>query len=523
LLQSTVVTDPALHRRLNQMFQAGAWVLRESAIADLPADLRWLFESGALTIEQLARLHSATAVTSAADLVGELQRQPGRPVRGLDAETTAAVAAALPGLQRTVARLTLGRATVLIEPILALLRSEPGVVWAEAAGSLRRGQETVGDVELVAATTDPAAVFSAITATIDVLRVLHRSERRLYILTDGVQIGIRCPPPPQAGATLLHVTGSHAHVTLLRARANERDWLLSPDGLIRERDQPPIGATEVEIYNALDLLWVPAEIRTGDGELAAAEAGTLPTLISRADIRGDLHMHTSYSDGRDTVDVMVQAAAALGYEYIAITDHSPHSAASRSLSIDDVRRQADEIAALRQRFPQMTILHGCEVDILRDGRLDFPDKVLERFDIVLASLHDRANQGAEQLLRRYLEAMRHPLVTLITHPGNRLVPHRAGYPLDYDQLFAAAVETGTVVEVDGAPSHLDLDGERARQAMRAGALIAIDSDSHRADALDRQMEFGIKTARRGWLEARHVMNTRPIQELRALIAGKRGR
>jgi DNA polymerase (family 10) len=505
------------------MFQAGAWVLRESAIVDLPADLRWLFESGSITIAQLARFHAATGATAAADLVAELHRQSGQAVPGLDAETAAAVAAALPGLQRTSARLTLGRATLLIEPILALIQSHPTVVWAEPAGSLRRGQETVGDIELVAATTNPASLFSAVLDTIDVVRVLHRSERRLYVLTDGVQIGIRCPPPSKAGAALLHLTGSHAHVAELRTRAARRDWSLEPHGLIRGDGQPSIGAHEVEIYDALDLLWVPPEIRTGDGELAAAEAGTLPTLISRADIRGDLHMHTKYSDGRDTVEVMVQGAVALGYEYIAITDHSPHSAASRNLSADDVRRQADEIATLRERYPQITLLHGCEVDILRDGRLDFADKILERFDIVLASLHDRADHGPAQLLRRYLDAMRHPLVTLITHPTNRLVPIRAGYPLDYDQLFAAAVETGTAVEVDGAPSHLDLDGVLARRAMLAGALIAVDSDSHRADALERQMEFGLKTARRGWLEPRHVMNTRPIDEIRVLIAGKRGR
>jgi DNA polymerase (family 10) len=508
------------------MFQAGAWVLRESAIADLPADLRWLFESGSITIDQLARFHAATGATSAADVVAELQHQPARGVRGvrgLDAETTSVIAAALPGLQRTAARLTLGRAMVLAEPILALLQSHAAVVWAEVAGSLRRGQETVGDIELVAATTEPATLFSAIIATVDVLRVLHRSGKRLYILTDGVQIGIRCPLPSQAGAMLLHVTGSHAHLTQLRARAARRQWSLEPDGLVRGTGQAAIGTSEVEIYKTLDLLWVPPEIRTGDDELTRAEAGTLPTLVSRADIRGDLHMHTSYSDGRDTVEAMVLASIALGYEYVAITDHSPHSAASRSLSVDDVRRQADEIGLLRERYPQLTILHGCEVDILRDGRLDFPDKILERFDIVLASLHERANHGPEQLLRRYLDAMRHPLVTLITHPSNRLVPHRPGYPIDYDQLFAAAVETGTVVEVDGAPSHLDLDGAHARRAMLAGALLAIDSDSHRADALERQMEFGLKTARRGWLEARHVLNTRPITEVRELIAGKRGR
>ena len=203
----------------------------------------------------------------------------------------------------------------------------------------------------------------------------------------------------------------------------------------------------------------------------------------------------------------MKRVVALGYEYLAITDHSPHSAASRNLSTDSVKRQAEEIARLRERFPQITILHGCEVDILLDGRLDFSDRVLERFDIVLASLHEGGGQPPEQLMRRYLAAMRHPLVTLITHPTNRLLPHRPGYDLDYDRLFAAAVETGTVVEIDGAPSHLDLDGALARRAIAAGATVAIDSDCHRAEMLDRQMRMGIMTARRGWVEPRHVLNT----------------
>ena len=220
---------------------------------------------------------------------------------------------------------------------------------------------------------------------------------------------------------------------------------------------------------------------------------------------------------------MVGAAAALGYQYIAITDHSPHSSASRSLTIDSVRRQADDIAELRERYPQLVILHGCEVDILPDERLDFSDRTLERFDIVLASLHDPAGHDSVRLLRRYLTAMRHPLVTIVTHPTNRLVPTRPGYQLDYEQLFAAAVETGTMVEIDGGPSHLDLDGTLARRAVLAGAMLVVDSDSHRADALGRQMAFGIQTARRGWVEPRHVMNTRSIEEIRALIAGKRSR
>jgi DNA polymerase (family 10) len=193
------------------------------------------------------------------------------------------------------------------------------------------------------------------------------------------------------------------------------------------------------------------------------------------------------------------------------------------LSIETVKRQAEEISRLRERFPQITILHGCEVDILLDGRLDFSDRILEQFDIVLASLHERGGQGPEQLMRRYHSAMRHPLVTLITHPTNRVIPHRPGYDLDYDRLFALAAETGTVLEIDGAPAHLDLDGRLARRAVAAGVTVAIDSDSHRAETLERQMRLGILIARRGWVEPQQVLNTASIGQLRARIAAKRGR
>jgi DNA polymerase (family 10) len=234
-------------------------------------------------------------------------------------------------------------------------------------------------------------------------------------------------------------------------------------------------------------------------------------------------MHSAWSDGRDSIDAMVTTCRTLGYEYCAITDHSPHSAASRNLSIADVKRQADEIAELREKYRDITILHGCEVDILPDGRLDLPDKVLEGLDIVLASLHERAGQTPEQLHQRYDAAMRHPLVNMITHPTNRVLPHRQGYDLDYDRVFQTAVETGTILEVDGAPTHLDLDGALARRAIAAGVMVAIDSDCHRAEYLDRQMNLGITTARRGWVEARHVVNTRPIASIRELVARKRGR
>ena len=506
------------------MHEAGCWVLLESALADLPADLRWLFESGAVTIEQLAALHRELGVTSAADLGTEVRLGTVRRVAGLDSKIETAIAAALPTLRVTIPRISLGRATTVVHPIVSRLRELPGVTWAEPAGSLRRGQDSVGDIEIVAATDgDCSAAFDELLRLPRVGRCLHRGPRRLYMLIERVQVGIRCPTPEAAGSILLHLTGSAGHLDSLRGLAAERGWRLEPDGLNRNDGSPPIAASEEAIYAALGLPFIPPEIRNGDDEIGAAQSDRLPTLISRADIQGDLHMHTHWSDGRDSIEEMVRASAALGYKYLAITDHSPHSSASRNLTLDGVARQAEQIARLREAYPDVAILHGCEVDILPEGRLDFRDSVLERFDIVLASLHERAGHSPDQLLRRYQAAMRHPLVTLITHPTNRLIPHRAGYDLDYDRLFEAAVETGTVVEIDGAPVHLDLDAPRARRAVAAGAMVAVNSDGHRAELLDRQMQLGVTTARRGWVEARHVLNTRPVEEVRAVIAAKRGR
>jgi DNA polymerase (family X) len=291
----------------------------------------------------------------------------------------------------------------------------------------------------------------------------------------------------------------------------------------QRRGRPMLAAREPDVYSQAALPFIPPELRHGSGEIEAAAAGRLPALVARADIRGDLHMHTTYSDGADALDAMVSACCALGYEYIAITDHSERAAASRTLRPSDLERQRDEIAAVRARYPQIVILHGVETDIMPDGRLDFSDDILEPLDIVLASLHDSAGHDAKGLTRRCIQAIRHPLVTVVTHPANRLVGRRAGYPLDFDAVFAAAAETGTALEVDGAPSHIDLDGAQARAAVAAGVTLTIDSDCHRAGLLDLQMQIGIGTARRGWVEPRHVLNARPLAEVRAFIAAKRAR
>ena len=513
--------DGEVFRQLRFIFEAGGWVLLESALADLPADLRWLFESGAVTLAQLVELHRTLGITSAADLAGELRRDAIRRVPGFDPGVEAAVAHALKSLRGPIPRIPLGRAKALADPFLKLLRGHPGILWAEPVGSLRRGQDSVGDIEIVAPAIDPLVAFDAALAMPDITRCLHRGPRRLYLLTDRVQIGIRSPKPDVAGGALLHLTGNAAHIEGLGTLATARGWKLEPEALVKEPGSPAVAETEEEIYAALGLPWIPPEIRNGDGEIAAAASNALPSLVSRSDIKGDLHMHTHFSDGRDTVEEMVAGCVALGYQYLAITDHSPHSAATRNLSIESVKRQADQIAALRAKYPAITILHGCEVDILLDGRLDFPDRILQEFDIVLASLHESGGQPPDQLMRRYIGAMRHSMVTIITHPTNRLIPYRRGYELDYDLLFANAVETHTVIEIDGAPSHLDLDGALARRAAKAGVTLVIDSDCHRADFLERQMELGLLTARRGWIEPRHVLNTRPIGEVRRVIAAKR--
>jgi len=502
--------DRQLYQRFQHMYEAGAWVLLESAIADLPADLRWLFESGAVTLEQLGAIYRELGATSAADLGAAVARGAIQSIPGLNRSVEAAVAAALPTLRKTIPRIPLGRAVAVVDPILERLRALPGIEWALPGGSLRRGQDFVGDLEIIAAADDAAIAIEDLTHLPDAARVLHQSERRLYLLLERVQLGVRFPHPAGAGSALLHFTGSVEHVRGLERLARERNVeLFAP------------APTEDDVYARLDLPFIPPEIRGGDDEIEAAREGRLPRLISRADMRGDLHMHSSWSDGRDSIEAMVNGCRALGYEYLAITDHSPRSAASRNLSVDGVKRQAEEIAGLRERYPDISILHGCEVDILPDGRLDFADRILQQFDIVLASLHEAAGQAPEALERRYVAAMKHPLVSVITHPTNRLIPYRRGYDLDYERVFATAVETGTVVEIDGAPAHLDLEGALARRAIAAGATVVIDSDSHRADALGRQMELGLTMARRGWVEARHVLNSRPLAELRGLVARKR--
>ncbi len=392
-------------------------------------------------------------------------------------------------------------------------------------GGVRRYAPAVDGAVLLAVTDDARREeFLAGFARLAFVRsVVGSSDSSVRVSTDRGLVEVHVSRPDTAGAALVWHTGTRRHTKWLQARADTLGLQFAHGRLERTGGIPVIVPDEQTFYRLLDLPYIAPELREGEDEVDAADRGLLPSLVTTLHIRGDLHMHTTWSDGRDSIMHMVLSSRQLGYEYVAITDHSERSWASRKLLSLEVPLQREEIDTVRSHAPDIEILHGVEVDIMPDGSLDFNDDTLQGFDIVLASLHDANGQDGRRLTDRYLQAMRHPLVNVITHPANRSPAMSDGYELDFDRLFEVAVETGTAMEIDGAPGHLDMDGRVARRAADAGVTIVINSDCHRAEALGRQMSFGIGTARRGWVGPEQVLNTRGIDGVRHFVARKRGR
>jgi DNA polymerase (family 10) len=497
---------PTLHRRLRELARGSGEKTVGASRARLPALFTQLLDLRLLGTDEAASLVRQLGILTLGELQVALQDGRVREFGGdwLDGRLRQAARA----LEADAASIPLGRARDLLDALAAdIAASSPGIDLVTPAGDVRRYEPLVFALAIVARAIDPPSAIDAICTMRGVEDVRHQTGRRAVLTVQQTEVDVRVAAPDEYGTFLFHATGSAAHLHAIHRRS----------GPARPAQR------EDDLYAKAGLPFIAPELRQGSGEIEAAVAGVLPALISREHMLGDLHMHTNYSDGADTLDAMVAACCRLGYEYIAITDHSERAAASRTLARADLSRQRDEIDAIRGRYPGVTILHGVEADIMPDGSLDFPDRVLEPLDIVLASLHDSARHDAKTLTRRCIQAIRHPLVTIVTHPANRLVGRREGYPLDFDAVYAAAAETGTALEVDGAPSHLDLDGEHARAAVAAGVTLSIDSDCHRARWLERQMQLGIGTARRGWVERRHVLNARPLKEVLAFIAAKRSR
>lgn len=492
--------------RVREILSDGGIEALRSARAALPFLLRHLLDMPAVSSSEALALARQLDVLTYTDLEAALDT--GRIRASVGHETERRLTTAAGTLAPDIPTMVLGRAWDLLEALLTSIASiSPPLPLFEPAGDVRRYEPLVSTIILVGASDEPGRTLDTVCGLPGVDMVLHRGARRCIISYRAAEVDVRVPAPADRAIALFETTGSRSHVAAVR----------------RRRSPPQPAAEESAVYEGAGMPYIPPELRHHTGEIEAALEGRLPSLVTRRHIRGDLHMHTRYSDGRDSIAAMVQECLALGHEYLAITDHSQSAMASRTLRRDDIARQQEDIARVREQFPRIEILHGIEVDILADGRLDFDDDVLEQFDIVLASLHERLGHDGRRLTDRCLAALRHPLVTIFTHPQNRIPGQRAGYPLDFDAVYAAAAETGTALEVDGSPGHLDLDGEHARAAVRAGVTLAIDSDCHRATSLERQMRLGVGTARRGWVEPAHVLNTRSIDEVRAFIARKRAR
>jgi DNA polymerase (family 10) len=407
-----------------------------------------------------------------------------------------------------------------IEPILNELRKSRASIRVEAAGSYRRRRESVGDLDVIASARDGDAVMDALAGNELVLTVLSRGPTKMRVrLRTGLELDMRVLEEESFGAGLVYFTGSKDHNIVLRRRGQQRGLKVNEYGVYRD-EKLVAGRTEEEVYAALDLPWIPPELREDRGEFGLAEAGKLPKLISPTDIRGDLHMHTTASDGTASIEEMALAAKALGRKYIAITDHSKRVSMARGLDAERLRAHWKEIDRVRKRIDGIEILKGVECDILEDATMDLSDDVLAEADWVIGVLHYGLKQPREQIMKRLLAAVRHPHVDAIGHPSGRLIGKRQGASIDYATFFRAAAEHGTLLEINANPQRLDLDDIQARAAKEHGLKIVINTDAHSTEGLE-MLPFGVHQARRAGLEAKDVANTRTLSAFRKLLIKRR--
>ena len=404
----------------------------------------------------------------------------------------------------------------LVGPLVDYLRDIEGVQEVEVAGSYRRRKETVGDLDILATGDNGARIIKGFVEYEDVEEVTSQGETRsTVILRSGIQVDLRVVPQKSYGAALLYFTGSKSHSVALRDMALDRDLKLNEYGLF-EGEEPIARETEKEIYQALDLDYIMPELRERRGEIEAAQEDGLPQLVSIKDLRGDLQCHTKASDGHATLEEIAQAAQDLGYEYLAITDHSQHVAVTQGLNVDALAKQIDEIDRLNQQWEGFRVLSSIEVDILADGSLDLPDDILEKLDLTICSIHSRFNLSREKQTERIIRAMDNRHFSILAHPTGRLIGDRDPYEVDMERVIQAAVERGCFLEVNAHPMRLDLNDVYCKTAKEMGLKLAISTDAHRVDEL-KHMRFGVGQARRGWLEPDDVLNTRGWEELKKLL------
>jgi DNA polymerase (family 10) len=463
------------------------------------------------------RLH----VSSLAELERAVQAHELRALPGFGAKLEQRIAREVARVAQRTSRMLLGVALPAAEEMADALRRHSSVLAIEPAGSIRRMKETIGDIDLLVSSSYPAEVMEVSAALPMVKEVLAKGPTKCSILThNGLQIDLRGITPDKYGSALQYFTGSKDHNIALRTVALKRRWKLSEYGLFDARGLRIAGGAEHEIYEALGLDWIPPELRENRGEIEAAEHHRLPQLVSVSDIRGDLHVHTNWSDGHDTPERMVEAAIAQGYQFMAITDHSRSLHVAHGLSIERVHQQHQFIEQLNARYAPFHVLHGAEVDILPDGSLDYPEDVLAGFDVVTASVHSAFSMSRDAMTQRVVRALSNPHVDILGHPTGQILLGRLAYEIDLDVVLRSAVEYSVALEIDGQPDRLDLNDVWARRAQAAGAMLVCDSDAHATRHL-AYMRYAVATARRGWVELQHVLNTLPLDHLLAYLGRRR--
>ncbi len=505
-------------RKLATMVESGRLPDLDALAETVPIGLIEVTEVQGVGPKRARTLWQALGVRDLTELQRAAERGAVAELDGFGAASQAKILAGIEAHRRHARRLRLGDADAVVRPLLERLRALPGVQRAEAAGSYRRRRETVGDLDLLVVAEDGRAVGEALAAMTGVEEVLGSGDTRTSVrLQGGLQVDLRVVPPESFGAAWMYFTGSKDHNVALRQAAVGRGWRLNEYGLYEGGGRRLAGADEREVFAALELDWIPPELREHRGEIEAAREHRLPALVAVDDIRGDLHMHSTWSDGKNSVREMMEACERRGYAYMALTDHSQALRMTGGLDAEKLARQFEELDAITAERPGITLLRGLEVDILKEGELDLDDAWLARLDIVLVSVHSLFDLDRDRQTERVVRAVSHPEVNVLAHPTGRLLGERDGYDLDLDAVFDACLANGVAVEINAAPERLDLNDVHVLAARHRGLIVSIGTDAHRVRQLD-SMRFGVEQARRAWLPAEAVLNTRPLDEVRRFLA-----
>lgn len=481
-----------------------------------PIDLTNLTRIQGLGPRKIKKLYDVLGVRNLDELASAAEQKKIRNVQGFSVKAEEHILDEVKKINERYNRIKISTAEQYALPIIEYLRKNRSIQQIEIAGSYRRRQETIGDIDILVTCEDIISVITDFVNYDEVDEVLSRGDTRAsVILKSGLQVDLRVLLQKSYGAALLYFTGSKAHNIVIRRLAKHRDWKVNEYGLF-SADDFLAGETEAEIYEKLGLPYIEPELRENRGEFEAAEEGKLPKLIKLSDIKGDLHSHTVLTDGKNTLEEMAKTAQKLGYKYIANTEHSKRVTVAGGLDAEQVIENIKRIDKLNEKFDNFTILKGIEVDILEDGTLDLPDDVLKELDVVLGAIHYRFNLSREKQTERILKAMDNPYFNILAHPTGRLINEREPYDIDLEKIMQKAKENNCILEINAQPSRLDLNDIHSRAAKEMGVKLVISTDAHSTSQFDF-MRFGIGQARRGWIEKKNVINTRNIDELKKLI------